>query len=122
MSKIHDEERENRIKDQVIVDCHHESEEMTGWYYYMQDALSFPMKGLANIPTTSGKTAQKKVKIVKIDPDSESGRPLRIGVMENGGRVISYISPEYLIRIEESPENMDIINDWLYWHDFELLR
>jgi hypothetical protein len=36
--------------------------------------------------------------------------------------VISYISPEYIIRIEESPENMDIINDWLYWHDFELLR
>jgi AAA+ ATPase superfamily predicted ATPase len=121
MAKIHDEERENRITNQVIVDCYDESEEMMGWYYYMYDALSFPMKAIANIPTASGKTVQKKVKIVKIDPDSEKGRPFRIGVMENGGRVISYISPEYLIRIEESPENVEIINDWLYWHDFELL-
>jgi hypothetical protein len=121
MAKIHDEERESRITDQVIVDCYSESEEMMGWYYYVDDGLAFPLKGLANIPTTSGKTVQKKVKIVKIDPDSGKGKPLRIGVVENGGRVISFISPEYLIRIEESPESTDIINDWLYWHNFELL-
>ena len=121
MARIHDDKRENRIQNEVIVDCDNESAEMMGWYYYMYDGLIFPMKGLANLPTTGGKTAQKKIKIVKVDPDSEKGRPFRLGVMENGGRQITYISPEYLIRIEESDENVEMINDWLYWHDFELL-
>jgi hypothetical protein len=121
MSRIHDEERENRIKNEVIVDCHHESEEMTGWYYYMHDGMSFPMKGLANIPTSGGKTAQKKVKIVGLDSKSETGQPMRIGVIENGGRQTVYISPEYILRIEEADNSVEIINDWLYWHNFELL-
>ena len=121
MSRIIDEDREKRIKDEVIVDCHNEGEEMTGWYYYMQDAMSFPMKGLANIPSSGGKTAQKKVKIVGLDSKSETGQPMRIGVIENGGRQVTYISPEYLIRIEEAEDNIEILNDWLYWHDFELL-
>ncbi len=122
MSKILNIEREKRIKDEIIVDCHHPSEEMTGWYYYMDDALSFPMKGLANIPISGGKTAQKKVKIVGLDPQSEAGQhPMRIGVVENGGRQVTYISPEYIIRIEEADENIEILNDWLYWHNFELL-
>jgi hypothetical protein len=121
MSRIHDEVREKRILEEVIVDCNDEKEEMMGWYFYMYDALTFPMKGLANIPTTGGKTVQKKVKIVKIDVESEKGKPMRIGVMENGGRQITYISLEYIIRIEESDDNIDIINDWLYWHNFDLL-
>ncbi len=121
MSKIHDENRENRIKNEVIVDCKNEAEEMTGWYYYMYDGLSFPMKGLANIPTSGNKTAQKKVKIVKIDPDSEKGNIFKVGVMESTGRQITFISLDYLIRIEESDDNVELINDWLYWHNFELL-
>ncbi len=124
MGRIHDEDRENRIKNQVIVDCKGEAEEMTGWYYYMYDGLSFPMKGLANIPTSGNKTAQKKVKITKIDPDSESGNIFKIGVIENGARQITYISLDYLIRIEDADQNIEsieMINDWLYWHNFELL-
>ena len=121
MPKIHDEERENRIIHEVIVDCYDDSEEQMGWFYYMYDGLTFPFNGLANIPTTSGKTVQKKVKIMKIDPKSEEGNPIRIGVTENGSRQISFISLEDLSRVETSDENLDIINDWLYWHDFELL-
>jgi hypothetical protein len=121
MSRIHDADREERIQNEVIVDCNNEAEEMTGWYYYMDDALSFPMKGLANVPSSGGKTAQKKVKIVSLDPKSKEGQPIRIGVVENGGRQVSYISPEYIIRIEEADDNIEILNDWLYWHNYELL-
>lgn len=61
------------------------------------------------------------MKIVGIDPKSEKGNPTRMGVVENGSRLVNYISPEYLERIETSDENIEIINDWLYWNDFELL-
>jgi Calcium binding len=121
MSKTQDEVREKRIQESVIVDCNSEAEELTGWYHYMYDGLSFPIVGVANIPTTGNKTAKKKVKITGIDPKSEKGNPIRMGVVENGSRSVNYISPEYLERIETSDENLDIINDWLYWNDFELL-
>ena len=35
MARIHDDKRENRIQNEVIVDCDNESAEMMGWYYYM---------------------------------------------------------------------------------------
>lgn len=60
MPKKIDEVREKRIKDSVIVDCNGEAEEWTGWYHYMYDGLSFPIIGVANIPTTANKTAKKR--------------------------------------------------------------
>ncbi len=121
MPKIHDDEREQRITDEVIVDCYDEAEERMGWFYYMYDGLAFPIMGQANMPISGGKTALKKIKIVGIDPKAENGSKIRIGVIVNGTRELIHISPEYLDRIETSDENLDIINDWLYWHDFDLL-
>jgi hypothetical protein len=121
MAKIHDEERENRIIKEVIVDCNDEKEKMMGWYFYMLEGLNFPFKGIAYIPISGGKMGQKKVKISGLDPKSAQGQPVKIGVVENGSRVVNYISPENIARLEAEDENLEIINDWLYWHDFELL-
>ena len=35
-------EREDRITDEIIVDCHDEEERAMGWYYYLDEQLEFP--------------------------------------------------------------------------------
>ncbi|HTK10401.1 MAG TPA: calcium-binding protein [Ktedonobacteraceae bacterium] len=37
-----DEEREERIANEIIVDAYGSEERMTGWYTYLSDTLSFP--------------------------------------------------------------------------------
>lgn len=31
------------------------------------------------------------------------------------------ISPEDIVNVKTTEENLEILNDWLYWHNFELL-
>ena len=37
-----DKSREQRIDDEIVVDCYGDSERAMGWYYYLQDYLLFP--------------------------------------------------------------------------------
>ena len=39
-----DEAREHRIDDEAIVDAYGPEEQAIGWYYYLADRLSFPLK------------------------------------------------------------------------------
>ncbi|MDA8423455.1 MAG: hypothetical protein M0Z89_09005 [Nitrospiraceae bacterium] len=37
-----DKSREERIDEEIIVDCYGEGERAMGWYYYLEDRLEFP--------------------------------------------------------------------------------
>ena len=37
-----DKAREDRIDEEIIVDCYGEAERAMGWYYYLEDRLEFP--------------------------------------------------------------------------------
>jgi len=37
-----DEMREERITDEIIVDCYDSEEQALGWFYYLEDNLTFP--------------------------------------------------------------------------------
>jgi Calcium binding len=122
MSKIHDEAREDRIMLEVVVDCYDDEEVATGWYYYFAENLDFPFAAQANLKLRGGKMEQKKVKIVEVETDDiTNSEKLRLGVMEEGSDRVQFISPQHLISIDTTTENSQIINDWLYWHDFNLI-
>jgi hypothetical protein len=41
-----DPEREERIRDEIVVDAYDEGERAMGWYYYLQDQLQFSFKAV----------------------------------------------------------------------------
>ena len=121
MPRTHDPAREHRILEEVIVDAYDDEEQLMGWYYYLAENLVFPIPATARLPLRGGKSETKSVQIVEVDPKSEAGGRIRLGVVEPGNERIQYVSPEAIVSLDTSPENREIVNDWLYWHDFELL-
>lgn len=121
MPRTHDPAREHRILYEVIVDAYDEQEEYMGWYYYLAENLRFPTPATARLTLRGGKSETKPVQIVEVDPKSEEAPPVRLGIAEKGSGRVQYLSPEEIVRLDTSPDNLKIINDWLYWHDFELL-
>ncbi len=121
MPKTHDPTREHRILYEVIVDCYDEIEELMGWYYYLSDNLAFPIDIVVRFALKGGKTELKPAQIVDIDPKSEQGSAIRLGVTEPPSERVQYISPADIASMDTTPENAEIINDWLYWHDHEML-
>jgi hypothetical protein len=121
MPKIQDAERDYRIDYEVIVDCYDDGEVAMGWFIYMNDGLVFPIKATVLLPVRGGNKEAIHVELVEVDPKSEDGYPIKIGIVEPNSKRVQYISPEHIKSIKTTPENLEIINDWLYWNDYDLL-
>ena len=92
-----------------------------GWYIYMNDNLAFPMQAKVKLRLLGGKTEEKTVKIVEVDPKSETSLTLRLGITEGKSERVQYISPCDIARIQTTEENLEVLNDWLYWSGHPLL-
>ena len=117
--KTEDEEREHRILYDIVVDAYDEYEQNMGWYYYFEENLNFPIPIIAKLRNRKG-FEKTHVEIVSIT--SEGNAPIRLGICEsNSDRIIS-IKLEDVISANTTDENLQILNDWLYWHDYSLLK
>ena len=79
------------------------------------------MKAKVNLRLRGGKTEEKTVKIVEVDPKSETSLTSRLSMTAGKSDLVQYISPEDIVSINTSEENLEILNDWLYWHNHPLL-
>jgi Calcium binding len=121
MPKEKDEAREHRIHDEIIVDAYGEYEQSMSWYYHMEENLAFPIKAKVKLRLRGDKTEEKAVKIVEIDSKSETSLTLRLGITEGKSDRVQYICPDEIININTTEENLEVLNDWLYWHGHTLL-
>ena len=99
MARQHYEEREHRIHYEIIVDAYDEYEQAMGWYIHMNDNLAFPMQAKVKLRLRGGKTEEKVVKIVEIDPKSETSLTLRLGMTVGKSDLVQYISSEDIVSI-----------------------
>ena len=67
--------------------------------------LAFQIKAKVKLRLRGGKTEEKTVKIVEVDPKSETSLTLRLGITEGKSDRVQYISPEDIVSINTSEEN-----------------
>jgi hypothetical protein len=91
-----------------------------GWYYYFEDGLKFPIEATVKLALRGGKSEEKGVKIVEIKSGNED-KPVKLGIVEGESERVQYISPEAIVQVKTTDENLEILNDWLYRRDFPLL-
>ncbi len=77
----------------------------------MNDNLVFPMQAKVKLRLRGGKTEEKAVNIVEVDPKSETSLTLRLGMTEGKSDRVQYISTEEIVSVNTSEENLEILND-----------
>ncbi len=92
-----------------------------GWYIHTNDNLEFPIKAKVKLRLRGGKTEEEEVQIVEVDPKCETSLTLRLGMTEGKSDRVQYISPEDIVGIQTTDENLEILNDWLYWNGHPVL-
>lgn len=107
--------REERIRDEVIVDCYGSEEVLTGWLTYLQDNLDCPFEA-------------ECIKEMKISPLLEGEKVTVLELLDDD----EYIGNDFFVRIEWSGRKMGVplaqlkllkadketkqaIEDWQYW-------
>ena len=111
---LEDKARERRIDMEVVVDAYDEAERAMGWYYYLQDQLSFPFKarcvGKRSIsPLSKGEI----VEVVRMAPESECEREMFI-IVRWQKRLLA-VPLAQLIEVNVDAKTKQAIGDWHYW-------
>ncbi|BAZ02837.1 hypothetical protein NIES37_68500 [Tolypothrix tenuis PCC 7101] len=115
MSQVErDEEREERIDMEAVVDAYDEEERAMGWYYYLEDRISFPFAA----KWISRKRPQgRDVEAIEMSPEDECLHDMFVEVRYHEGDIddifsarLSEINP-----IEVDEETTQAIADWHYW-------
>ncbi len=108
-----DEERENRIHDEIIVDAYDREEQEMGWYYYLAETMTFPFQAkciqeLRQSPLKLGET------VTVADMVSGDDSYEMLAEIEFMGRTMGV--PLYQLEpIDVDDETRQAVEDWQYW-------
>ena len=109
-----DESREHRIAFEIIVDAYEEEEQALGWYYYLQDQLTFPFRGrciserrisplrLGEVVQVTGMSSEEDCRHDMFVEVGWQGRSFGIPLTQLEG-----------VSLEDEP--CQALEDWQYW-------
>ena len=112
-----DEEREERIRMEIVVDAYGPEEQAMGWYYYLEDQLQFPF--LARCITeraTSPLSIGDEVEVADLAPADECEHEMFVTIPWKGRTLAVPLSQvEAAGHVDE--QTRQAVEDWHYWVD-----
>jgi hypothetical protein len=115
MSKVKkDNVRENRIMDEIIVDAYDADEQAMGWYYYLEETITFPfyakcISKRAISPLRIG----DEIEPYAMAPEVECGQEIFVMMpWEKDGLAVPLSQLEVVYGDNETKE---AVLDWRYW-------
>ncbi len=108
-----DEERENRIEDEVIVDAYEPEEQAMGWYYYLAETMTYPFQ--AKCIQELRKSPLKLDEIVTVtDMVSDDDSYEMLAEIKFMNRIMG-VPMHQLEPIDVDDSTRQVIEDWQYW-------
>ena len=109
-----DKIREERIVMEVVVDAYDSEERAMGWYYYLEDKISFPFAASCiavnkRTPLTLG----EQIEVLKMAGENYCEHDMLVDVSWNEKTLaipLSQIKP-----LNADDESIEAIEDWHYW-------
>lgn len=111
-----DEDREERIKMEIIVDAYTKEEQATGWHIYLEETMAFPFEARCIdeqevSPLEEGETVRVVGK-----PRAEPSLRQQFVTVEWAGRELG-VPLSQLEPVDASAGTEQAVSDWHYWLD-----
>ena len=107
-------EREQRIRDEAVVDAYGPEERAMGWYYYLEERLRFPFSARCTAKRAiSPLHIGERVKVVAMAPEEECQREMFVEIKWRDRTVavpLSQVSP-----LDADEDTNEAVEDWHYW-------
>ena len=108
-----DEERENRIRNEAIVDAYGVEEQAMSWYYYLADTIAFPFQAMCIQELRKSPLRLDEVTTV-VDMISDDDSYEMLAEIEFMGRTMG-VPLHQLEPIDVDDNTRQVIEDWQYW-------
>ncbi|MGK7957760.1 MAG: calcium-binding protein [Crocosphaera sp.] len=104
----HDDEREQRISNEIIVDAYDSHEERMGWYCYLEDRLNVPFRAVWD---------GANVEVVAMSDEDECEKEMRVNVRYSEGKTpdVFSVSLSEIDPVDTDEMTNEAIADWKYW-------
>jgi hypothetical protein len=110
-----DETREERISMEIVVDAHDEEEQAMGWYYYLEDKLTFPfLTRCINERPISPLGVGDEVEVVGMAPEDECQKEMFVETPWEHKRTLA-VPLSQLKVVHGNEETQQAVEDWHYW-------
>lgn len=109
-----DKSREERIDEEIIVDCYDETERAMGWYYYLENRLEFPFNGKCiKARSISPLKTGEVVEVLSMAPEDECEHEMFVTIRWEKRKFGVPLSQ--LEGIKASNGAKQAVEDWRYW-------
>jgi hypothetical protein len=109
-----DAERENRIMYGAVVDCYNEEERAMGWYYYLEDQLSFPFEARCIVRRAISPLAvDETVRVLRLAGEEECLSEVMVEI-EHGADALA-VPLMQLSCLSRDEDTLRGVEDWHYW-------
>lgn len=109
-----DQVREERIQNEIIVDCYGDYEIAAGWHCYLEDHLTFPVKARCIIErTTSPLKRGEVVEVINMADQNDCLHEMFVMIRFMDRRLgipLTQLEP-----IDADEETTQAVGDWRYW-------
>jgi len=106
--------REDRIDNEVIVDTNGPEEQVTGWYYYLDDQIRFPLRAKCLAPRVASPLAKGEIVEVKgMAPEDACSNDMLVLIRWHGRTMAVPLSQ--VVAIDADDATAEAIGDWHYW-------
>ncbi|MGH7231199.1 MAG: calcium-binding protein [Nitrospiraceae bacterium] len=111
----HDPKREHRIEMEIVVDAYGEEERAMGWYYYLQDKISFPFTAMciAKRPMSPLKV-DEEVKVIGMPGEDVCEHEMFVKIRWEKKTLAVPLSQLKPIAARDE-QTHQAVEDWRYW-------
>ncbi len=120
--KSEDQIRQDRIEDEIIVDCYDEHEQMMGWYCYLEGKITCPFKAKLRASRAKKSTKTKLLTVVSMADQRYCERDISVMISLEEDSLEDHI-PIPLAQLEvidADDATKEAIADWHYWVGVEI--
>jgi hypothetical protein len=110
-----DEEREERIKMEIVVDAYNPEEQAMGWYYYLESQLEFPFAALCVAKRAiSPLQIKDEVDVIGMAEETECGHEMFVTIQWGNEGLAVPLEQLQPIRFTDK-QTIQAVEDWHYW-------
>lgn len=107
---------EKKLYNEILVDCSHEYEQNSSWFYYVQDEMDFPFEAQIELKKREGGNILKKVNVIRLsEDDTNFERNFDLKVAVELDDYIIEIPFLKLTEIKATERTIETIEIWKYW-------
>jgi Calcium binding len=110
----HDPDREERITMEIVVDAYGPEEQAMGWYYYLQETMTFPFKATCVTKRRSSPLKERAtVTVLDMTAEEECEHDMLVEIEWDGDTLAVPLSQLKAPKADAATQQA--IADWHYW-------